>query len=669
MPIDSLSNLTRRIRTSVLVREVEGFTDAQLLTFYVERREEAAIAVLLRRHGPMVWNVCRRLLANNCDAEDAFQATFLILVRKAADVAPRDLVGNWLYGVAYRTALKARAVAARRGAREKQVSELPEPAAEPSDDGRDLRHLLDQELNRLPHLYRVPIVLCDLDGMTRDEAAARVGCPPGTLASRHARARSMLAKRLARHGFAVSGAVLAALFQGTVASAGLPTTLAASTLAAAGEFTAGPAAAGVLVSREVATLADSLLQTTLTAKLKIAVALVFAMSVVGAGVAVGMHPSALPADATALGQVEEPAFAGDANSPKAESPEPIESTPEPPAVDESKPEPPDQPLVVPAAPGLLRTIRHGGEVRALLFSHDGRYLVTGGENRVARVWETATGKPLAGPLKHDGMVMAAAISPDDKTVVTASADGTARLWDAATGKPLGRVMRQQGPVYAVALSGDGKYVATGGGDSSAHLWDATSGLPVGAPLRHSAVVSDVTFLPDGKKLVVSSWDGVVRKWDVATRKTLGPFLAQRCGITSMSIGRDGRVVLTGSRDRGGRLWDVATGTAISVPIREDGYFSNVALSPDGKTFLTGVFIKRGADALEPATVQLWDTATVRPIGPPFDRQDGLAFHPDGKICATSGQGVVRLWDIQSRLASARRGLAVTAPPDLSEPRR
>ena len=163
------------------------------------------------------------LLGNYHDAEDAFQATFLVLVRKAASIVPREMVGNWLYGVAHQTALKARATAAKRKGRERQVTDMPEPAVAGQDLWPDLQPLLDQELSRLPDKYRAVIVLCDLEGKTRKEAARQLGVPEGTVASRLARARAMLAKRLARRGVTVSGGALAAVLSEKAASAGVPT--------------------------------------------------------------------------------------------------------------------------------------------------------------------------------------------------------------------------------------------------------------------------------------------------------------------------------------------------------------------------------------------------------------------------------------------------------------
>src|SRR5262249_11352360 len=210
MATRQMSEVIRHLRSAVLLRDGAGLTDGQLLEGFLSHRDEAALAALVLRPAPMVWGVCRRVLRNEADAEDAFQATFLFLVRKAASIASRELLSNWLYGVAYRTALKARATAARRGARERQVPEMPEPEVAPRGLPHDLQSLLDQELSRLPDKYRVAIVLCDLEGKTRPEAARELGCPEGTVAGRLARARGMLAKRLARHGTVLSGGSLAA---------------------------------------------------------------------------------------------------------------------------------------------------------------------------------------------------------------------------------------------------------------------------------------------------------------------------------------------------------------------------------------------------------------------------------------------------------------------------
>src|SRR3954463_14444890 len=205
----------------------EGMTDGELLARFLGSRDEDALAALVRRHAPMVWGVCCRLL-NHHDAEDAFQATFLILVRKAADV-PGQAVANWLYGVARQTAVRLRATAAKRGRREAQVANMPEPTV-PEVRDADLLTALDEELGRLPDHYRGVVVLCDLEGMTRKEAAQQLGIPEGSVASRLARARALLAKRLGRRGVVFSGSSVAALLSAGSASSSAPPALVASTI-------------------------------------------------------------------------------------------------------------------------------------------------------------------------------------------------------------------------------------------------------------------------------------------------------------------------------------------------------------------------------------------------------------------------------------------------------
>src|SRR5437764_2768188 len=150
MATNPVNELLQNLRQSELLREGEQHTDGQLLDSFVRCRDRVALEALVRRHGPMVWGVCRRVLRNHHDAEDAFQATFLVLVRKAASIRARELVANWLYGVAHQTALKARATAAKRKGRERQVTEMPEPAAAEQDLWQDLQPLLDADLSRLP---------------------------------------------------------------------------------------------------------------------------------------------------------------------------------------------------------------------------------------------------------------------------------------------------------------------------------------------------------------------------------------------------------------------------------------------------------------------------------------------------------------------------------------
>jgi RNA polymerase sigma factor (sigma-70 family) len=269
MPSGSMSAVILHLRKAISRQGEADLTDAQLLERFIENRDEAAFSALVARHGSMVMGVCLRVTRNHQDAEDAFQATFLVLARKAASISSRDLLANWLYGVAHNTALKARASSVKRHAKEKQVTQMPEPAMAGQELWNDnIQALLDQELSRLPEKYRVPIILCDLEGKTRKEAAQQLGCPEGSLSSRLSRARVMLAKRLARHELAISGGSLAAVLSQQAASACVPISVASATIKAAPLYAAGQVTAGV-VSANVADLAQGVLKTMLMSKLKI----------------------------------------------------------------------------------------------------------------------------------------------------------------------------------------------------------------------------------------------------------------------------------------------------------------------------------------------------------------------------------------------------------------
>jgi RNA polymerase sigma factor (sigma-70 family) len=276
-----MSEVIQHLRSAVLLRDGADLTDGQLLTDYVSRRDAAALEALVRRHGPMVWGVCRRVLSNFHDAEDAFQATFLVFVRRAASIGSRELLANWLYGVAHQTALKARATAARRKGRERQLPQMPEPAVAEQDLWGDLQPLLDEELSRLPDRYRTVIVLCDLEGKTRSEAAGQLGVPEGTVAGWLARARAQLAKRLTRRGIAVAGGGAFALLSQQVASAGVPTSVVSSTIHAATLYAAGPAAASGAISGQVAALTEGILTAMFLTKLKAVLVVLLVVATLG----------------------------------------------------------------------------------------------------------------------------------------------------------------------------------------------------------------------------------------------------------------------------------------------------------------------------------------------------------------------------------------------------
>jgi RNA polymerase sigma factor (sigma-70 family) len=258
-------------------RDEEEWTDGELLECFVSTHDPAAFAAIVHRHGPMVMGVCCRVLNNHHDAEDAFQAAFLVLVRKAHSVKPQERVANWLYGVAYQTAQHARAKAARKNRRERPLDEATEPAVGGHDPWSDLEPLLDGELRCLPQRYRTAIVSCDLEGKTRKEVAEQLRVPEGTLSGWLTRGRAMLAKRLARHGLAGSVTALALLSE--KASAGVPAAVVSSIIDAATLIAAGQSAATV-ISGEVAALVEGVLKAMFMTRLKL-VSLVLVLAILG----------------------------------------------------------------------------------------------------------------------------------------------------------------------------------------------------------------------------------------------------------------------------------------------------------------------------------------------------------------------------------------------------
>jgi RNA polymerase sigma-70 factor (ECF subfamily) len=306
MAIGHDNGVIRHLRRAAFLHDAGDLTDGQLLERFLAERQEAAFEVLVRRHGPMVLGVCRRILSNVHDAEDAFQAAFLVLIRKGPSLQPRQTLGNWLYGVAYHAALKARAARWKRRAKERQAAAMNRSEAAREEIAGDLLPLLDQELNRLPDKYREAVVLCELEGKTREEAARRLGLPVGTLSGRLTTARRILARRLTRRGVTLSSAALATVLAPSVVSASVPPALLGSTLKAAAAVAAGQAAISV-VSTEVAALTHGMLKSMLLAKLKLTATLLVTVLVLGGGASVWSYRAfAAPAVEARRDEPEQP---------------------------------------------------------------------------------------------------------------------------------------------------------------------------------------------------------------------------------------------------------------------------------------------------------------------------------------------------------------------------
>jgi RNA polymerase sigma factor (sigma-70 family) len=309
-----------------------ALSDRDLLGRFLGQRDTEAFAALVRRHGPTVLGVCRRVLGHAQDAEDAFQATFLALARRARSIAKQDSLGSYLYGVAYRVALKARADAARRRRHERQAALAADAQATADTTADDLRPIVDEEVNRLPDKYRRPIVLCYFEGKTYQEAARVLGWPAGTAAARLARARTLLRSRLALRGLAPAvGTVAALLAEGTAPAADV-CLLADATAGAAVRFAAHPAAAGV--SSRVIALTEGVVKAMLVRKMKTLAGVFLAVGLTCGGAGVFRH-FAEPAPAAAAEQPSAPAPTRSPLLPADEPPEPPPSLPRavaPPAV-------------------------------------------------------------------------------------------------------------------------------------------------------------------------------------------------------------------------------------------------------------------------------------------------------------------------------------------------
>jgi RNA polymerase sigma factor (sigma-70 family) len=258
----------------------QGPADGQLLARFVTDRDEAAFAALVRRYGPMVFGVCRRLLHDAHEAEDAFQATFLVLVHKAPSIGRPESLGPWLHGVAYRTAARARQ-AARRRAREREAAAMPNSDPVVEAVWGELRVLLDQELGRLAQKYRAPLVLHYLEGKSTEEVARQLGCPKGTVLSRLARGRDRLRDRLVRRGAALSVWALVTVLAEKAAPAAVPAVVAEGAIKAAVLTAAGQAAAGAIPAG-VAALTEGVLRAMFLSKLKVAAAVVLALGMASA---------------------------------------------------------------------------------------------------------------------------------------------------------------------------------------------------------------------------------------------------------------------------------------------------------------------------------------------------------------------------------------------------
>jgi RNA polymerase sigma factor (sigma-70 family) len=676
-------------------RTLAEVPDRQLLERFTAGREEAAFAALVRRHGPLVLGVSRRVLRQRQDAEDVFQATFLVLARKAGSIRKGEALGSWLHGVAYRIALKARTQAARRRARERRAEAMHPVDTHAEAVWRDLAPVLDEELQRLPANYRSPLILCYWQGKTHKAAALELGWPVGTLAWRLARARSLLQGRLVRRGITLSAGLLATVLAERVA-AGVPPTLASTTVGAVLAFTAGKPG----LSSGAIALAEEILQPmAVTVR-----TLVTGLLVLAAGFAAGAYVFIQP-----------PSEARPAAGPEAKpsTPSAAAQTPRPNSIRRMAVDLHGDPLPA-GALARLGTVRfrHGSPVCFAAFSPDGKLLATGGPDsvdngirlcdpatgqtirrlcgprdesvwciafaregrtlisggatwneqgrRVAVItfWNMATGKTLHRYLgtQENENVCCLALSPDGRTLATGAfmiwkrnTPQPVRLWDAATGKPLRQLVGHQGPVSAVTFSADGKLLVSAsadawsnGKDRTIRVWEATTGRLVRTLTGHRGSVTRLAFVPGSRTLASGSWDETVRFWDVDRGRELSRLPGHTGGVHALGFSPNGRVLAVGSGYEGHtlRLWDVRRCQEIRVLPGHQRRVEAVAFSPTQK-----LLVSAGGDD---HTVRLWDPTTGQELCGLVGHQGpigSLAFLADGRLLTFSpDERLLRTWD-------------------------
>lgn len=647
------------------------FSDGDLLRLFLERQDPDAFEAIVRRHGPAVLAVCRQVLGNESDAEDAFQATFLVLLHKAGSLANPEVVGSWLQGTAYFAARNARLSIRRRQMHEEKYRlRAPTSTCEPRTSQSDIEPLLE-ELARLPEWLRAPLSLCDLEGKPRAQAARLLKCRPGTLSSRLARGRALLRVRLQRRGYPACIGLLAEASARSVLRASLPSGLVARTMDTVTASLIGDAAAGTAATSKSTVLAKSILTAWAARKIQTCVMWAIGLAMLG-GTGLMVRGNLVPG------------FAAPRSTATAQAQERNQQEITPDNQDAES-----LPAGAIARLGSLR-MRPGDEVTALAFSPDGTKLASGPiYSNVVQIWDRASGRLLVSCKGHAGTLMQIQFTRDGNFVVSSSLDKTVRIWDASTGRERTRLATPWPGSFCV--SPDGRVLAMSNQDKSIYLCDVATGkairaLKVGieASIRPGFEPIALAFSADGKRLVTADFESL-RIWEVATGRLersvetnswgqarAAAFNGDSVAVISSAYGApytlwlqspqseprilrveqaklaqctfspDGRSVLFSSPETGLRLWDANSGKEIRQFSGMQGNARALAFSADGK------IVAAGTDA---SVIQQWDAATGRKIEKQPGQAaavDGAAISPAGNIAVTrNADGTVDAWDVST----------------------
>lgn len=632
MATSGFNDVIQHLGGAAIQREEASPSDGRLLIDYLDSRDNALLAILVRRHSSMVWNVCRRVLKTYHDAEDAFQATFLVLARKADSISPPELLGNWLYGVAHQTALKARATTAKRNAREVHGIAIPEPGVFKQDLWDEVLPLLDMVLRKLPDKYRAAIVLCDLEEKTRKEVAQQLGVPEGTVAARLARARALLAKRMARHGVTLTGSALAALLTEHAASAApscalVSLTINAATLAGSGRDIASTATV------HSAALATGVLRAMMFTKYQYGIAAMLFLIVLGVGLS-----AALPDVFAPQASTQQTGMAW--------------------------------PLVVnqPARRWNSRYVLRGHEdtVQCLAFGPN-NVLISGGALGHIKVWDADAGKELDTFQNTVGGAAGIVYAPDASWVAFRCDDTIALSFDnyMKEGKPVQIGSRfSSGTLVPLALAPDGKTYAWRrsnnfkGNNYSVQVFDHDLTKNIigkkkndvictghSGELLCAAFSSGAADLSD-VILATGSADKTVRLWEALTGKGKFILKGHAQAIKVVEFSPDGKTLATGSNDGAVKLWNVTTGKEL-FSLKGEEAVNCLSFAPDGKTLASA-----GDDRL----IRLWNVVTGKQLctlKAHTDSINAIRFNRDSSMLASTGADkTVRLWQYQSEPSNA-----------------
>jgi RNA polymerase sigma factor (sigma-70 family) len=623
--------------------------DGQLLEQFTTERDQAAFATLVRRHGPMVLNVCRRVLHNAADADDAFQATFLVLARKASAIGKREALGAWLHKVAFRVALRARATVARRQEHEQRATGRfgEDPLA--AITGRELLTVLDEELQALPARSRAPLILCYLEEQTREEAARHLGLTLATLKRRLEHGRAQLRRRLERRGLALAAAFLTLDSFQTTAKAAFPTLLAANTTKAAMQAAAGKGV-GEVASAQIAMLVNGTLRAMALGKAVVASTLLVTVTLVG----IGIGFAALQGGGAPKNDHSEP------RSPVV----PADREPQRPA--EKKPAAPAEDLPA-GAWARLGNARFAnlGQVHAVAYSPDCRLLASGAWDGSIRIWETSTAQEILCLQMADGGVNKLAFSPDGKLLAAAGRHYGLSLWGIASGR-LVRKMKPFKGYTDVVFSPDGQKLAGvshGWRENSIHVWD-DSGKELwsegGASFSECAFRGPNTLIytihvrsknpPPYWRLHLKSQSFGPQK-DTTIQEVKGtPYLSADSSL--VAVFTPGKVQYLPVRG-------ISPGPPIHLEVDESSY-PDFCFSPDRRMLAISQATRQGCQ------ISIWEVRTGRQRCH-FECADraspALAFSRDCRTLASGSLDVtVLLWDLTGR----RRPHSALAPGDLEK---